>query len=475
MRAPKILGIAIGFGLLFAWMESLFLHYGLSARLAARGYAGESPVVLFLAVHCLAYLVMGFLSMKSFFDRYREAVPFAGCMFMLSLPALLFVSAFAPSPPAAALALAGMLLAAAGAAMLFGRWGVLLSTLIPDDVAVVYGLSPLAATFFIRFFTAWDVSFLLFAAPLLSLALLWGAGGVGAEETEQLTPLPDFPIWRLAVFLFCFYAANGFLISLIPILFPMEFARADQVTDWIRALSSLGVAFIFRFYPRADLRNFYRGAFPFIAAALFFLTFSPYRTPARFFLEGGLSFLDLYAWLLLIYFASRTGLRRGAVINFGIFIIVFAGTVAHYHLLFRGAALLPGQSGLASFALLGIFLLLLMLSLWDGRELPLQMGSSARREREEEGFAGGDDGGDMGDADPEVKEKEEEMGRRMKLMEFNLTRQETEIALLLLKGAKDLNICSLLYISQNTLKYHLRNIYRKTGSSNRRELKNILD
>ena len=37
MRAPKILGIAIGFGLLFAWMESLFLHYGLSARLAARG------------------------------------------------------------------------------------------------------------------------------------------------------------------------------------------------------------------------------------------------------------------------------------------------------------------------------------------------------------------------------------------------------------------------------------------------------
>ena len=165
MRAAKILGTAGGLGLLFAWMESLFLHYGLAARLAARGYAGESPVALFLAVHCLAYLVMGLLSMKSFFDRYREAVPFAGGAFMLSLPVLLFVSAFAPSPPAAALALAGMLLAAAGAAMLFGRWGVLLSTLIPDDVAVVYGLSPLAATFFIRFFTAWDVYFLLFAAP----------------------------------------------------------------------------------------------------------------------------------------------------------------------------------------------------------------------------------------------------------------------------------------------------------------------
>ena len=471
MRAAKILGTAVGLGLLFAWMESLFLYYGLPVRLAARGYAGGNPVFLFLAVHCSAYLVMGLLSMSPFFGRYSHAVPFAGCLFMLSLPGLLFLSEFVSSPFAASLALAGVLLAAAGVAMLIGRWGVLLSTLVPDDVAVVYGLSPILSLLIIRFFSLPGVSTLAVGAPLLTLARLWGTGGVRAEETEQLAPLPDFPIWRLAVFLFCFYAANGFLISLVPIVF----ARTEPLTDWIRVFSSLGAALVFRLYPRSDLRNFYRGAFPFIAAALFFLTFSPYRTPARVFLEGGLSFLDLYAWLLLIYFASRTGLRRGAVINFGIFIIVFAGTVAHYHLLFRGAALLPGQSGLASFALLGIFLLLLMLSLWDGRELPLQMGSAARREREEEGFAGGDDGGDMGDADPEGKEKEEEMGRRMKLMEFNLTRQETEIALLLLKGAKDLNICSLLYISQNTLKYHLRNIYRKTGSSNRRELKNILD
>lgn len=472
MRAAKILGTAGGLGMLFAWMESLFLYYGLPARLAARGYAGDNPVALFLAVHCLAFLVMGLLSIKSFFDRYREAVPFAGCVFMLSLPGLLFLSEFVPSSSATALALAGMLLSAAGGAMLIGRWGVFLSTLLPDDVAVVYGLSPIVSIVFIRFFSVLDISIPVFAAPLLALALLWGVGGLGAEEAEQLTPLHDFPIWRLTVFLFCFYAANGFLVSLIPIVF----SRTEQVTDWIRVFSSLGAALVFRLYPRSDLRTFYRGAFPFIAAALFFLTFSPYRTPARFFLEGGLSFLDLYAWLLLIYFASRTGLRRGAVINFGLFIIVLAGTVSHFSIIFRNdVSLFPGQSNLVSFALLGIFMLLLMLSLWDGRELPLQMGSAARREREEEGFAGGDDGGDMGDADPEGKEKEEEMGRRMKLMEFNLTRQETEIALLLLKGAKDLNICSLLYISQNTLKYHLRNIYRKTGSSNRRELKNILD
>ncbi len=349
--------------------------------------------------------------------------------------------------------------------------GVLLSTLIPDDVAVVYGLSPLAATFFIRFFTAWDVSFLLFAAPLLSLALLWGAGGVGAEETEQLSPLPDFPIWRLAVFLFCFYAANGFLISLIPILFPMEFARADQVTDWIRALSSLGVAFIFRFYPRADLRNFYRGAFPFIAAALFFLTFSPYRTPARFFLEGGLSFLDLYAGSPDL-FCLPHGPQAGAVINFGIFIIVFAGTWP-ITTCSSGAPPSPRSVRSPSFALLGYSCCFSCFPVGREGTAPPD-GKRSPKEREEEGFAGGDDGGDMGDADPEVKEKEEEMGRRMKLMEFNLTDRRRKSPSFFSRSQRPEYLFPSL-ISQNTLKYHLRNIYRKTGSSNRRELKNILD
>ncbi len=59
-------------------------------------------------------------------------------------------------------------------------------------------------------------------------------------------------------------------------------------------------------------------------------------------------------------------------------------------------------------------------------------------------------------------------------MEFNLTRQETEIALLLLKGQKDRSICSMLFITQNTLKYHLRNIYRKTGTANRLDLRENL-
>ena len=140
----------------------------------------------------------------------------------------------------------------------------------------------------------------------------------------------------------------------------------------------------------------------------------------------------------------------------------------------------PGESNLAAFAMAGIFVLLLMLAIWDGREVYLRTDAAKEQKKEKTDGAHSleeelDEGREKEEEEDSPTGKELEMERRMQLMDFNLTRQETEIALLLLDGAKDLNICSLLYISQNTLKYHLRNIYRKTGYSNRRELRENMD
>lgn len=52
----------------------------------------------------------------------------------------------------------------------------------------------------------------------------------------------------------------------------------------------------------------------------------------------------------------------------------------------------------------------------------------------------------------------------------HLTPQERRIVQLLLDGYGNEEILKELYISVNTLKTHLRNIYRKTGTQNRREL-----
>lgn len=55
-----------------------------------------------------------------------------------------------------------------------------------------------------------------------------------------------------------------------------------------------------------------------------------------------------------------------------------------------------------------------------------------------------------------------------------LTPREKEIAILLYKKLSNKEICELLCISNNTLKTHLRNIYRKTGAANRKELRSLL-
>lgn len=56
------------------------------------------------------------------------------------------------------------------------------------------------------------------------------------------------------------------------------------------------------------------------------------------------------------------------------------------------------------------------------------------------------------------------------LQAYSLTPQETIIATLLLKGHSNHEITQELFISINTLKTHLKNIYRKTETANRREL-----
>ena len=53
---------------------------------------------------------------------------------------------------------------------------------------------------------------------------------------------------------------------------------------------------------------------------------------------------------------------------------------------------------------------------------------------------------------------------------MGLTRQECRIALLILDGGGNGDICSELYITRNTLKFHIRNINRKLGIRSRREL-----
>ena len=54
--------------------------------------------------------------------------------------------------------------------------------------------------------------------------------------------------------------------------------------------------------------------------------------------------------------------------------------------------------------------------------------------------------------------------------QYGLTKREAEILHMVMQGRKNVEICEELFITQNTLKKHLHNLFRKTGVSSRVQL-----
>ena len=68
-----------------------------------------------------------------------------------------------------------------------------------------------------------------------------------------------------------------------------------------------------------------------------------------------------------------------------------------------------------------------------------------------------------------------EMKIRLRLDPYSLTKKETEVTLLLLDGRKRDEILSLCSIANNTLKSHIRHVYRKLGVNGRAQLAEKLE
>ena len=76
--------------------------------------------------------------------------------------------------------------------------------------------------------------------------------------------------------------------------------------------------------------------------------------------------------------------------------------------------------------------------------------------------------------EPEVIEQKKEEGRSIEELymdiffdKYKFSSREKEIVERLISGEETLSICSSLFISENTVKSHIRNILRKTNCKNR--------
>ena len=61
------------------------------------------------------------------------------------------------------------------------------------------------------------------------------------------------------------------------------------------------------------------------------------------------------------------------------------------------------------------------------------------------------------------------------VQKYELSLRETEVLNLIIEGASNGEISAKLFISENTVKFHVRNILKKTGCSNRTELITVLN
>ncbi len=457
MTKSGTFGAALGFGLLYAWMETL------AVRLAAVSGRGPSPgAPLFLACLALTLFVAGASSLQPFIERFRRELSLAGCVLMSSTPVALAAAGFLPPAPSSLLSSAAVAFGGVGTALLLCRWGILLSTFEPDDIAAAFGVSSFVPVIAAGGTAAGGMAAvaLLVAAPPVALYLLVKVPAAG----EDASPLPrDFPLFDLALLLFCLHLAIG---ALSP-------AAAGGVgvpgwSVWIHPLATAFAALVFLFHRGADLQGFYRTALPFVGAALFLSGFFPGGRLTVVLAGGGTALLELYAWLLLMHVASASGEKRGVVVARGLFVIVCA-TVA---------ASMPagGADGrLAAFAF-PLAILVALFTVWKrcGRILlrPVDVSIPPRDESVPESAPAADPPG-VPEAQ-EIPDASVAADDREKLTHFGLTSRETDVALLLLRGFRDASICASLFISRNTLKYHLRNIYRKTETGNRRELRDVV-
>ena len=61
------------------------------------------------------------------------------------------------------------------------------------------------------------------------------------------------------------------------------------------------------------------------------------------------------------------------------------------------------------------------------------------------------------------------------IQKYELSLREVEVLNLIREGASNGEISAKLFISENTVKFHVRNILKKTGCSNRTELITVLN
>lgn len=175
-------------------------------------------------------------------------------------------------------------------------------------------------------------------------------------------------------------------------------------------------------------------------------------------LIAGLCATDLYYWLTLRGLTKVLNSRKvfGLGLGLSLFFITAPGIALDVQLL-------PSPLSSSTTAVFGACLLFMInpLIIWFNR--PLQYYEQDKKDLLNKLDQGTCDGAD-------IKTADEKINRENPAFWYNLTNSEKKVYELICNGCTDSEISEQLIISRHTVKFHVRNILRKSGAANRKEL-----
>ncbi len=445
-------------GIFFGWLLSFPFHGPVfSAISAERQLDAPSLILFFILVHAFTFLLGGlFLKQEALWKELMlwslVALTASTALLWFSSATNTWMFAMGVKGAASALFILGWSYPYSKGIPIVGRIKVMASTIILSNVVYIlfHLLSEVASASLLLLCT-----FIPLAVSVLLVLRFPREMKQDSPQPEQMHPFPAIFMLIFCLFIFGLYLNSGIMYSVV---FP-SLTVPDYFFIYYRYIPYILVLVVMFFFGERLKRYFsaYMGASLLGLAFVSFIVLA--ESPGTNFVmtqtlfEAAFAFLDLFAWTLLgdiafIYgapfriFGYALAAMTGSIYMGGIISNRLAAADESYYLI------------AAMFAVASIFLTALVMP-WLNERINKDFFEKLIQEKDEKNTS-----------------EKSVLERIMERMPEGtvLTPREIEIVSLVLKGLTNREIAGELFISENTLKTHLKNIYQKVQVTQKREL-----
>lgn len=449
--------LSIGFGLFWAWVWLVFQTTFFSPAFLVESGVPIPGWIIPLSAYAVTFLVLGALfRIKRVVPRgswYVRAIPAVMSFGTLVCGILTFSPLLNPAVNSVVFCIGGLLMGA-GTSCFHVEWGRMLGHLGPRKTILHGIVGTVLAAAFLVFITSFSTVFLwviAFFIPILSMRLL----GAEARSVHHLyPPVTDVQLNVPRRFLATSFTQGLSLGIVQTILLTGNYdGPVVALTASSFALSAV-ILLVCALFFRMDFNQLiYQVGF--LVMALGYLLMSlvtPDFIGALLVQMTGYRFVDIMMWALCVYLIKQRGLPTNWVFAITTCFLLL-GQLTGAVLGSATMAVIPlSGEGAYSLSIVMVFVLLALALLLSDRK-NLQTGWGMVR---------------PGDA--ESPPGNFEMGCTLVCRKYDLTAREEEVFALLAKGRNRAYVCSELTLSKETVKTHIRNIYRKMGIHSQQEV-----